>query len=145
MYCCKTPPTAKSYASHVIFNSAEWSGCTKRVALASICLDSINAESALSFHFKSKFDLGNTLVCPSLAAVSNWFNGVNLSTQCGINLWYQFIIPKYRRKALCFSCLTKLTIASTALGSGEMPAAQTWCPKKTNVTFLWSYDDTIFC
>ena len=62
MYCYKTPPTAKSLASHVIFNGAVWSGCTKRVALASICLDLINAEFALSFHFKSKFDLGDNVV-----------------------------------------------------------------------------------
>ena len=86
MYCCKTPPTAKSVVSHVIFNGAEWSGCTKSVALASIFLDSINAKSALSFHFKSKFESGHNLVCPSLAAVSNCFNGVNLSAQFGINL-----------------------------------------------------------
>ena len=59
MYCCKTPLTAKSLAWHVIFNGAVWFGCTKRVALASICLDSINAKFALSSHFKSKFDLGD--------------------------------------------------------------------------------------
>ena len=125
MYCYKTQPTAKSLASHVIFNGAVWSRCTKRVALASICLDSINAEFALSFHFKSKFDLGDNLVWPSLVAVSNWFNGVNLSAQFGI-------IPKYRRKARYFSGLTKFTIASTALANGEMPAALTWCPRKLN-------------
>ena len=87
MYCCKTPPTAKSLASHVIFNGAEWSGCTKRVALESICLDSMDAKSALSFHFKSKFDLNDNLVCPSLAAVNNVFTGVNLVAQCGMSLW----------------------------------------------------------
>ena len=87
MYCCKTPPTAKSLASHVIFNGAEWSGCTKRVALASICLDSMNAKYALLFHFKSKLDLGDNLVWPSLTAVSNLSNGVNLFAQCGMDLW----------------------------------------------------------
>ena len=87
MYCCKTTPTAKSLASHAIFNGAEWSGCTKRVALASICLDSMNTKYVLSFHFKSKKDLGDNLVCPSLAAVSKLFNGLNLAAQCGMNLW----------------------------------------------------------
>ena len=37
----------------------------------------MNAKFALSFHFKSKFDLGDNLVCPSLAAVSKLFNVVN--------------------------------------------------------------------
>ena len=83
----KRPPTAKSLASHVIFNCAEGSGCTRRVALASICLDSMKAESALLFQFRSKFDLGDNLVCPSLASASKVFNGVNLAAQCGINLW----------------------------------------------------------
>ena len=32
------------------------SGCTRRVALASIFFDSMNAKSAQSFQFKSKFD-----------------------------------------------------------------------------------------
>ena len=80
-------PTAKSLASHVISNGAVWSGCTKRVALASICLDSMNAKSALSFHFKSKLDLGDNLVCLSLAAVSKLFNGGSLAAQCGMNRW----------------------------------------------------------
>ena len=42
------------------------SGCTRRVALASICLDSITAKSAPSFHFNSKLDLGDNLVWPCM-------------------------------------------------------------------------------
>ena len=77
MYCCKTPLTAKLLASHVIFNWAEGSGCTRRVVLASICLDSMNAESAPSFHFNSKLDLGDNLDVLPLASVSKLFSSVN--------------------------------------------------------------------
>ena len=41
------------------------------------CLDSIKAKFALSVQ-QLKFDLGNNLVCPSLAAVSNVFRGLIL-------------------------------------------------------------------
>ena len=37
IYCYKTPPKAKSLASHVIFKGAEGSGCTRSVAFASNC------------------------------------------------------------------------------------------------------------
>ena len=74
----KRPSTAKSLASHVIFNCAKRSGCTRRVALASICSDSMKVKSALSFQFRSKFDLGDKLVCPTLASVS--FTCLTVST-----------------------------------------------------------------
>ena len=55
------------------------SGCTRSVAFANICFDSENADSAFLFHFKSKFDFGDSLVCPSLAAVSRLLSGVNFA------------------------------------------------------------------
>ena len=84
-YCCRTPPTATSLASHVLFNWAIGSGCTRRVAFANICLDSENADSAFSSQFNSKFDFGDSLVWPLLAAVNKLFNGVNFAAHCGDN------------------------------------------------------------
>ena len=112
----------------MIFNGAEGSGYTSRVALASICLDSIKAEFALLVQLRSKFDLGDKLVCPSLASVSKVFNGVNLAAQWGINLdgSNSSCVNLYLRNARCFSGLTKFTIASTAVGEGGMPSGQTW-------------------
>ena len=85
--CCKTPPTATSLASHVMLIWAVESGCTRSVAFANICFDSENADSAFLFHFKSKFDFGDSLVCPSLAAVSRLSSGVNFAAQCGMKRW----------------------------------------------------------
>ena len=41
-------------------------------------------------------------------------------------------MPRYLQNARCFSCFTKFTIVSTAVGKGEMPSEQTWCPRKLN-------------
>ena len=72
---------AKSLASHVIFNGADGFRWTNKVAFTSICFDSINAKFALSVQSRSKLDLDDNLVCPSLAAVSKLFKGVNFSAQ----------------------------------------------------------------
>ena len=49
--------------------------------LASICSDSTKPEFEFSVQLKSKFDLGDNLVCPPLAAVSNVFRGDNIAAQ----------------------------------------------------------------
>ena len=69
----------------------------------------MNAKSAPSFQIKSKFDLGDNLLCPSLASVSKLFNGVYSS-----NLPFRDIFTMH----VAFQGLTKFTIASTALGNG---------------------------
>ena len=63
------------------------SGEPAGVALASICFYSIKAKLALSVQRRSKIDLGDNLVCPSLAAVSNVLSGINFAAQLGMNLW----------------------------------------------------------
>ena len=62
-----------------MFNGAEGFGLTSRIALASVYLDSIKATFALSVQLRSKFDLGDNLVCPLLAAVSNVLRGINFA------------------------------------------------------------------
>ena len=47
-------------------------------------------------------------------------------------MWYKSMVVIYHSDARCFSGLAKFTIASTALGNGEMPSKQTWGPKKPN-------------
>ena len=74
-------------ASHVMLSWAVESGCTRSVALANICFDSENADSASLFHFKSKFDFGDSLVWPSLAEVSRLLSGVSFAAQCGMKQW----------------------------------------------------------
>ena len=51
-----------TYGEITSVTRAEGSGCTRSVAFANICLDSENADSALSFHLRSKLDFGDSLV-----------------------------------------------------------------------------------
>ena len=46
-----------------------------------------NADSAFWSHFKSKFDFGDSLLWPSLAAVNKLFNDVNFAAHCGMKRW----------------------------------------------------------
>ena len=81
MHCCKTPPTAKSLASHMMFKGADGCGWTNNVAFASICFDSVNATFAFSVQYNSTLDLGESLFWPSLTSVNQVFKGVNFSAQ----------------------------------------------------------------